>query len=197
MRNLPLRFSGIETLHILISTVGVGLAFSIAYQINILIALLTIGIGFVIHEIAHKIVAQHYGCFAEFRADFRMLILAVLLSLLGVVFAAPGAVIILNSRPMKKREIGSIASAGPLANIILALFFLVLLLSSTSLQVKAFASAALTVNAWLSLFNMLPFFNFDGRKVFYWSRTAFAVMLAASLILLIISEFFISVPTAI
>ena len=53
------------------------------------ISLLTVGIGFVLHEMAHKYVAIHYGFWAEFRKDPVMLVVAVAMAaLVGVVFAA-------------------------------------------------------------------------------------------------------------
>src|SRR3989338_9073468 len=61
---------------------------------SFLLAFLTVGVGFLLHELAHKLVAQHYGCFAEFRAFDFYLWMAVLMSYFGFVFAAPGAVFI-------------------------------------------------------------------------------------------------------
>ena len=45
-----------------------GNIFSIAFLYNFLLAAVTVGIGFLLHELGHKIVAQYYGCFAEFRS---------------------------------------------------------------------------------------------------------------------------------
>jgi len=59
-----------------------------------ILASLTVGIGFIAHEMGHKIAAQHYGAWAEFRAWNLGLLLAVALSFLGFIIAAPGAVII-------------------------------------------------------------------------------------------------------
>jgi len=45
-----------------------GLKFNISFIIALFISLFTLGIGFLLHELAHKFVAQRYGCFAEFRS---------------------------------------------------------------------------------------------------------------------------------
>ena len=45
-----------------------------------IISAVTVGTGFLLHELGHKIVAQRYGCFAEFRSFDQMLFLAVLMS---------------------------------------------------------------------------------------------------------------------
>src|SRR3989338_10946175 len=77
------------------------------------ISLITAGIGFLFHELAHKLVAQRYGCVAEFRSFDQMLYLAVGLAfLVGFIFAAPGAVMI--SGMITRKENGIISLAGPL-----------------------------------------------------------------------------------
>ena len=40
--------------------------FSSDFYIKFIIASLTVGTGFLLHEMGHKITAQRYGCFAEF-----------------------------------------------------------------------------------------------------------------------------------
>src|SRR3989338_8238395 len=78
------------------------------------ISAITVGIGFLFHELAHKIAAQRYGCFAEFRAYDTMLLLALVLSFFGFVFAAPGAVMIAGH--VTKKENGIISVVGPWMN---------------------------------------------------------------------------------
>ena len=96
----------------------IGLAF---YQV-LLISSITVGMGFLLHELGHKFVAQRYGCFAEFRSFDRMLLLAVIMSFFGFVFAAPGAVMIAGKVDTRKN--GIISVAGPVVNLILAVAFL-------------------------------------------------------------------------
>jgi len=59
-----------------------------------LVALFTAGLGFLLHELAHKVVAQNYGLKAEFVADYKMLAFAFAASFAGIIFAAPGASIL-------------------------------------------------------------------------------------------------------
>ena len=49
-------------------------------------AFLTGGLGFLLHEVMHKFVAQKYGLWAEFRANYGMLWLSVLMSFFGFIF---------------------------------------------------------------------------------------------------------------
>lgn len=141
----------------------------------ILISALTVGTAFLVHEIAHKLVAQHYGCFAEFRSFDMMLILAVLFAyFFQFIFVAPGAVMI--SGPIGKRRNGKISASGPFMNIILALLFLAGYFSSPNIIFYF----GYTINSWLALFNMLPFWLFDGKKIYSWNKFIYFIMLIVS-----------------
>ena len=133
------------------------------FWIMFLISLFTAGLGFLLHELGHKFVAQHYGCAAEFRAMDQMLYFAVGLALIvGFLFAAPGAVMI--SGNITRKENGIISAAGPLVNYALALIFMGLSVYVPALQLGFW------INLWLGLFNMIPFGMFDGKKILYWNR---------------------------
>src|SRR5512138_1824638 len=100
------------------------------------IALLTVGIGFILHEMAHKFTAIRYGYWAEFRKDNSMLLVAVALaSLVGFVFAAPGATVIYSNdaRGLSREENGKISAAGPVTNLILCIPFALILFGSGGL----------------------------------------------------------------
>src|SRR3989338_3844517 len=155
------------------------------FQVNLIISSLTVGIGFLLHEIAHKIVAQRYGCVAEFRSFDSMLLLALAMSFTGFLFAAPGAVMI-QGKVTNSRN-GKISAAGPLVNIALALIFLIPILEgcTASGMLERILKYGFIVNSWLALFNMIPIWNFDGAKVFRWNKryyliiASFAVLLVA------------------
>jgi Zn-dependent protease len=192
-----LRFSEIEKSHLLRAWTLVSLIFAVSlsggisgvlkpanFAITFIIALVTVGLGFMLHELMHKLVAQRYGFFAEFRADDRMLLMAVLFSFLGFVFIAPGAVYI-ASHMITKEKNGRISVAGPLANAAVALLFLGI---SFTIPINIIALAArygFQINSWLALFNMLPIPGFDGVKVYQWNKLAFlgALALAGALVL--------------
>ncbi len=151
--------------------------FSLTFLQFFLMALLTAGLGFLLHELAHKFVAQRYGCVAEFRAFDQMIYLAVGLALLvGFIFAAPGAVMIHGM--ITRRENGLISAAGPLTNYVLGLVFLGLSsIVASPLLTKSFL-VGFQINMWLGLFNMIPFGNFDGIKIFHWNITFWTGMAA-------------------
>jgi Zn-dependent protease len=139
-------------------------------------ALAGIAPAFVLHELAHKYVARHFGCWAEFRADPRGLKIGVLIAfIIGFVFMAPGAVMVAGR--VGRKENGIIALAGPISNILLFAFGLLaggLLISLTSTSwVADLVIFWLWGNAILGAFNMLPFGPLDGRKVKDWSEPVF------------------------
>lgn len=148
----------------------------IDFVIIFLIAFFTAGIGFLLHELMHKYVAQSYKLVAEFRANYKMLWLAITFSFFGFIIAAPGAVYI-HGHITKERN-GKISVAGPLTNILLALFFLVLLLSlDTGEILRVLFSFGLTINSLLSIFNMIPLIPFDGAKVIIWNKKVYWIIL--------------------
>jgi Zn-dependent protease len=117
----------------------------------LIITAVGVGSGFMLHELAHKFVAQRYGYWAEYKASMMGLVFTVVSAVMfGWVFAAPGAVLIRklggsygsgNFSPPQSTyspgddryweaydvktggEEGKIAVAGPVTNVILAGIF--------------------------------------------------------------------------
>ncbi|MBW2983899.1 hypothetical protein KY361_02190 [Candidatus Woesearchaeota archaeon] len=147
-----------------------------------ILAALTVGVGFVFHEMVHKLVAQRFGCFAEFRAFNHMLVLALLMSLFGFIFAAPGAVMIAG--PVGRRRNGMISAAGIAASLAIALLFLFVFLTAPFAFVKNIGLYGFVINSWLALFNLIPLGNFDGVKVLHWNRIIYIVMVIMALMLM-------------
>jgi Zn-dependent protease len=125
-------------------------------------------LAFLLHELAHKVTAQQYGLWSEFRIN----LFGALISLLTIIspfkIIAPGAVRVVGSR-VTMEEMGKIALAGPLANILQVLVFT--LLSTLS---PLFRFAAI-LNADLAFFNLIPVFVLDGRKIFSWDKRVWTV----------------------
>jgi len=166
-----------------IMEVGAAGLFSFSIVVAFLVSALTVGVGFLFHELAHKIVAQRYGCFAEFRANFQMLLLAIVMSFFGFLFAAPGAVVILGNRRINDKANGIISAAGPLMNFALALLFIPLMMLSNPLM-HMIGSYGFTINAFLGLFNLIPIWMFDGAKVLRWSKLFYGLMVFVGFLLL-------------
>ena len=161
-----------------------GLSFNAGFVLAFVLSAFTVGTGFLVHELAHKIVAQHYGCDAEFRSFDSMLLLALLMSFFGFIFAAPGAVFI--NGPVGVRRNGKISMAGPLTNIIFAVIFLAGLFVFKTGALRDLAFYGFIINGWLGLFNMLPFWNFDGKKILAWNKMVYGAMVGAGILFLVL-----------
>ena len=103
--------------------------------LTFVVALITVGLSFVLHELAHKFAAIKFGYWAEFRKSTQMLVIAVAVAVItGIVFAAPGATLINTAgRQMTKRENGIISISGPMVNIILIIPFAVIMFAGVFL----------------------------------------------------------------
>jgi len=166
------------------------------------IALLTVGIGFILHEMAHKFTAIRYGYWAEFRKDNSMLLVAVVLaSLVGFVFAAPGATVIYansaDGRGLSREQNGKISAAGPVVNLLLCIPFAALLVIAGGLAslngniLAQMGLAGIQINAMIAAFNMLPISILDGNKVFSWNIPVFLVLILAAFGTLVASFYLI------
>jgi len=165
------------------------------------ISLLTVGIGFILHEMAHKFTAIRYGYWAEFRKDNSMLLIAIALaSLVGFVFAAPGATVIYSNTPdgrgLTREQNGKISAAGPLTNLLLCIPFALLaftgslFLNSNISLLAQIGIFGVQINAMIASFNMLPISILDGRKVMSWNIAVFALLILTSFGLLVGSFYY-------
>lgn len=154
-------------------------------NLDLLSAFIIVTLAFVVHEMGHRYLARKYGCFAEFRMWPLGVLLALLSSFTGFIFAAPGAVYIspysqdrnfaFKVAHLTRKEYGKISLFGPATNIAIGTASFVALIF---LGYPLLASIA-SISFYLGLFNLLPIPPLDGSKVFAWDRkiwlTAFAV----------------------
>lgn len=192
-----IRFSSKEAKHLAGATllvVGVALSlgflstsFSKGYAVDyVMLSAFTALLitSFFVHEMAHKVVAQRQGLWAEFRLTFMGAVLT-LLSTVSPVFKiiSPGAVMVAGLAD--RRNVGKISIAGPATNIVI---------SATLFAGKLFLtvySPVLTMtaafNAWIALFNLIPFGMLDGFKIFLWSKKTWALAFTISLVLTVLA----------
>jgi Zn-dependent protease len=144
-------------------------------------------LGFILHELAHKYVAQGYGLWAEFRLSMTRLLLTAISVISPIKFIAPGAVMIAGYTD--KDRMGRTAFARPLVNIVITTALLIVLpvLPSAALYQAVLAGAA--INAFLALFNLIPFAVFDGQKVYAWNKRYWAALILISLALTVYTNF--------
>jgi len=182
---MKLKFSKIEIKELFIATIMLSIAFSILFvglSFNILLIFplmfLVMVFSFIIHEMAHKYMAQKYKYQAEFRANKGMLWITIALSIFGFIIATPGAVHFFGQEHDIKK-IGIIAYAGPFANIIAAIIFFGL----TFVTNFGMIYYLYFINAALGVFNLIPFRQFDGWKVMQWNKAIYIVTVVFALFL--------------
>jgi Zn-dependent protease len=175
------------TLAYAILQTGASNLLTIGFLISLFVSAVVCGLAFVLHELAHRIVARRFGAEAHFVANNGWLLLSILIAFAGFFIAAPGAV--WHRGYLTERQGGLIALAGPATNLIIALVFLL------ALPVLYYAGVALPgwavllcfigfkLNAWIGLFNMIPAGPFDGAKVLAWSPLYFGMTVAVGLVL--------------
>lgn len=139
--------------------------------VTAVVALISASTGFLCHEMAHKFVAQRYGCWAEFRYSLQGLGIALVISALTpILYAAPGAVFIAGR--IDQRQNGLISIAGPATNVLIAVALIPIVLVSGDLVAWA-VRTVIFFNAFLAIFNMIPFMPLDGAKVLRWSAPVY------------------------
>nr|WP_129115775.1 metalloprotease [Halegenticoccus tardaugens] len=201
-----LRFSARETRDLVVAWLALGVAFAVFFAGGgsgflatvqegggatiFVVSLLTAGVAFLLHELAHKVVAVRFGQVAEFRADYGMLFLAVMSAMIGFLFAAPGAV---HHRGMlTKREHGLIALAGPVTNLVLGAVCVPIIVAGAAVGsglVAQIGQWGLGINLLLAAFNMIPYGPLDGRTVLGWSKLVWALVFFPSAALAFVALF--------
>jgi len=190
-------FSRKELKHLTVGALlvmGVGISFipqfldvSVLMMPEILASLtIVFTFSFLVHEIAHKLSAQRYGLWAE----FRLTVFGALLTLLSIIpFAffkiiSPGAVMIAGT--ITRKEAGKTALAGPLTNITLSTTFAIVMVIGGSSTAAVIAGFGAWINAIIAFFNLIPFGILDGFKVFRWNKVVWGLAFAVSLVLTIV-----------
>ncbi|HEX5921023.1 MAG TPA: M50 family metallopeptidase, partial [Nitrososphaeraceae archaeon] len=124
---LKIKFSKIEILHLLIATIlvtAVGLSLDNYRRVALEFLIIFVS-AFLVHELAHKLLAQFYGSWAEFRTNSYGLIVTAFSAIpfIPFKFIAPGAVMVDLS---DRGKFGRVAFVGPLTNLVMGFVFLML-----------------------------------------------------------------------
>ncbi len=180
-----------EIIDLLKAWIAISIAFAIILRegsalkqlsYSFLISIIIVGTSFLLHELAHKALAQKYRLFAEFRSFDLMLLIAIAMSFFGFILAAPGAVMI-EGHVTRERN-GKISAMGPLTNLALALIFFGIGLLASSGLISEIAYYGTTINTWIGVFNLIPVWNFDGAKILEWNKLVYFGMASLGVLLL-------------
>jgi len=186
-----------EALHLAVGTLlvmGVGqslLGFGIGINVNVhdiyyfILISLGFALSFLLHELAHRFVGLRKGFLARFKLNPIGAIITAVSIFLPIKFVAPGAVVIRGFSNLK--DLCMIALAGPLANIVLALGILSssIILSGYSFMVVQGLRTLGLLNAYIALFNLIPFGPLDGLKIFSYSKAYWIILFGLSVALFI------------
>ena len=184
-KTINIRFSRTEIKHLLIATflvLLVGMSLNNYRYISFEFLVIFI-IAFLFHELAHKFLANFYGSWAEFRAELFGLIVTAISAIpfIPFKFIAPGAVVVGIS---DKEKLGKVALIGPMTNLVMGFVFLLL---SYLYPYLLYFNIGASFNAWISMFNLLPFGVLDGQKIFNWNKVVWSFTMAITMTLFIIS----------
>ncbi len=139
--------------------------------------------SFLVHEIAHKVVAQKKGLWAEFRLTTWGALLTFASIFLPFRMIAPGAMMI-GGTLQKGDDIVNISIAGPLTNLIFSSAILGLAFAlPLSLEWAFVVLFAAYINAFMAVFNLIPFGVLDGYKIFSFNKLLWALAFIPSVIL--------------
>jgi Zn-dependent protease len=184
-KTINIHFSKTEIKHLVIATflvLLVGLSLNNYRYISLQFLIIFI-ISFLFHELAHKFLANFYGSWAEFRTEIYGLIVTAISAIPFVPFKfiAPGAVIVGIS---EKSKLGKVALIGPMTNLVMGFVFLLL---SYLYPYSIYFNIGASFNAWISMFNLLPFGVLDGQKIFVWNKIIWSITMGTTMILFIVS----------
>ena len=193
-------FSSTEVKHLALATGAFTLALALMFEggvfylssyfpVYCLLSLISLAPAFLLHEFAPKFVAKSYGCWAEFRAAPGGLRFGLILAaFLGIVFMAPGAVMVAGNAT--RNQFGKIAVAGPITNMVLwALGYGAwIVLGGIVGLIDVVIGYWLWGNAILCAFNMLPFGPLDGKKIKTWSEPIFYTCLSVAVAMVYITS---------
>jgi len=141
-------------------------------------AVLIFALAFLLHELAHKFMAQRLGFWAEYRLNNIGLLITLFSFFSPFKLVAPGAVMIAGL--MYGNDYGKISLSGPVTNIAQAVIYLALVLTNPNEFVVFLARLGVMINSSLALFNLLPFGVFDGVKIMRWDWRAWLITAATA-----------------
>ncbi len=146
--------------------------------------------SFLTHEIAHKVMGQKRGLWAEFRLTTWGAVITFLSIFLPIRLISPGAMMLSGSP--NGDEIVKISIAGPATNLVFSLGLLgaAIALNSVVLSAGGYIFVlifAAYINAFMAVFNLIPFGILDGYKIFSFNKKLWAMAFVPAVVLALVT----------
>lgn len=165
---------------------------------NLIKTLLFVSIAMLGHVSMQKVFALQQGFLAEFRGWTNGLVATVIVTLLTLgdfYFLLPGGLVLYHMTILRIGKWrygenvaarGMIAISGPVANLIIASFG-IMMASQLGVFPEFFQSLAM-VNLWIMFYTLLPIPYLDGIHLFFWSRLTYVFVASTLLAYVILSS---------
>lgn len=202
-----------ELRDLIVSTIALGFAFTLAifggsdkfsYVLEprfisaFLLTTVIVGLSLVAKEMSQKGTARALESHATYEMWSPGIIISILSSFLGIVFAAVGGMRLASEYTeragrwqinLSPKQMGIIASIGPLMSLSIGMSLLMLspVLPTFGLERNIYFIGA-EINALIALFSMVPFGPVDGNKVLRWNITIWLFIAGMSLAVFALSQ---------
>jgi Zn-dependent protease len=144
---------------------------------------LILTVSFLTHEVAHKVMAQKAGMWAEFRLTTWGAVLTLVAVFLPFKLIAPGAMMI-GGNPPSAKDMMKISIAGVITNMIFGITFLALALGLPFNEYSVMLAFSAYINAIIAVFNLIPFGILDGYKIFMLNKKVWVLAFIPAVILI-------------
>ena len=171
---------------ICISTLGFAIAFILKDRlelkvITIIIFVCVAGIGTILHDLAHKVVARRCGCTTEYQFwGLGAVTMFLTAWIFGSIFAKPSRTVIQSKTAQTTEESARIMIAGPLVSLTIAILSLFLIPFGELFQLAG--SMGFSLNMLACVYALIPVIPMDGKKIYDWNKRIWAAIFIPMLI---------------
>lgn len=136
-------------------------------------------VGFISHEYMHRYLSRKYHMASRYTANVLGVLITLVSALLPIKLLMPGYVKTWTLGPASRKGILYSVAGGPITNIVIAS---ILFIASFVLPIySSFLRSVGWVNAYISLFNLIPIPPLDGDKILRLDIVLWAVLFIISL----------------